>query len=302
MPRDAETNKFLVSLERNKGSFYWIGLHDQRSEGKFEWVDGSALGKYSSWTVEQPDSRYGDEDCVAFSSHSGRGHWYALKCHYRSYIFCQVAPERLTSSGRNCSYLHKLIWKSLLDLGTNLEPWDQLALLEKKGPRGRLDRQEKRGPRSRLDRLEKREPWGRLVLCLSDLLDLQEKRAPWGRLVLCLSDLLDLQEKRAPWGRLVLCLSDLLDLQEKRAPWGRLVLCLSDLLDLEEKRAPWGRLVLCLSDLLDLEEKMEPWGRLVLQEKRDRLALCLLGHPDLQGRLVCQETRFALDQLDEVRH
>eukprot|EP00058_Branchiostoma_floridae_P004774 XP_002590262.1 hypothetical protein BRAFLDRAFT_109336 [Branchiostoma floridae] len=169
--------------------------------------------------------------------------------HTAEFVFCLVVAimlpylsERLTSSGRNCSYLHKLIWKSLLDLGTNLEAWDQLALLEKKGPRGRLDRQEKRGPRSRLDRLEKREPWGRLVLCLSDLLDLQEKKEPWDRLVLCLSGLLDFQEKR------------------------------------------------------------EPWGRLVLQEKRDRLALCLLGHPDLQGRLVCRETRFALDQLDEVRH
>ncbi|XP_035660163.1 collectin-12-like [Branchiostoma floridae] len=48
MPRDAETNKFLVSLERNKGSFYWIGLHDQRSEGLFEWVDGSVLGRFKN--------------------------------------------------------------------------------------------------------------------------------------------------------------------------------------------------------------------------------------------------------------
>ncbi|XP_035660161.1 collectin-10-like [Branchiostoma floridae] len=98
MPRDAETNRFLVTLERNKGSFYWIGLHDQRMEGTFEWVDGSALGRYNSWTVEQPDNKDGDEDCVAFSSHSGRGHWYDEKCRHIEYIFCQVAPGTLLKS------------------------------------------------------------------------------------------------------------------------------------------------------------------------------------------------------------
>ncbi|XP_035687620.1 collectin-10-like [Branchiostoma floridae] len=95
MPRDAETNNFLVSLERNKGSFYWIGLHDRRTEGKFEWMDGSVLGKYSSWSGREPDSKYGNEDCVAFSSYSNWGHWYDLKCNNREYFFCQVPPGRL---------------------------------------------------------------------------------------------------------------------------------------------------------------------------------------------------------------
>jgi len=61
MPRDAETNDFLVSLfvSRVKGNL-WFGLHDQREEGSFEWVDGSALGTYSSWYLGQPDNRYGN--------------------------------------------------------------------------------------------------------------------------------------------------------------------------------------------------------------------------------------------------
>eukprot|EP00058_Branchiostoma_floridae_P026685 XP_002612176.1 hypothetical protein BRAFLDRAFT_88918 [Branchiostoma floridae] len=153
-------------------------------------------------------------------------------------------PADLTLSAQR-SYRYP--WQGLLDLGTKLEPWGQLVLLEKKGPRGRLD--------------------------------LREKGEPWGRPVPCLSGLLVLQEKREPLDRLVPCLSGLLDLQEKRELWGRLVLYP---LDIRENREPWGQ--------LDLQEKREPW---------DRLVLCPLDKPDLEGRLVCRETRFALDQLNE---
>eukprot|EP00058_Branchiostoma_floridae_P020472 XP_002605962.1 hypothetical protein BRAFLDRAFT_92210 [Branchiostoma floridae] len=52
MPRDAQTNEFLVSFKPKKVSKFstWIGLHDQREEGKFEWIDGTPLG-YGSDTV-----------------------------------------------------------------------------------------------------------------------------------------------------------------------------------------------------------------------------------------------------------
>ncbi|KAI8513992.1 hypothetical protein Bbelb_083160 [Branchiostoma belcheri] len=76
MPRDAETEAFLVSLYKpvrvcdNRG--FWIGLHDQREEGRFEWLDGSALGPYSSWRPGQPnngkskgDRRECHHDCTA---------------------------------------------------------------------------------------------------------------------------------------------------------------------------------------------------------------------------------------------
>ncbi|XP_019616513.1 PREDICTED: C-type lectin domain family 3 member A homolog, partial [Branchiostoma belcheri] len=43
MPRDAETNDLLLNSHQTR-SIKWIGLHDQREEGEFEWVDGSALG------------------------------------------------------------------------------------------------------------------------------------------------------------------------------------------------------------------------------------------------------------------
>ncbi|XP_019643124.1 PREDICTED: tetranectin-like protein [Branchiostoma belcheri] len=44
MPRDAGIHDFLVSLMKQTFDF-WIGLHDERQEGKWEWIDGTALGK-----------------------------------------------------------------------------------------------------------------------------------------------------------------------------------------------------------------------------------------------------------------
>ncbi|KAI8496665.1 hypothetical protein Bbelb_253200 [Branchiostoma belcheri] len=71
IPRDAETDAFLISLCRSvsNGGPFWFGLHDQREEGRFEWMDGSALGPYSSWGPEQPNNN-GDQDCVLYSARS----------------------------------------------------------------------------------------------------------------------------------------------------------------------------------------------------------------------------------------
>ncbi|XP_078594463.1 uncharacterized protein LOC144872278 [Branchiostoma floridae x Branchiostoma japonicum] len=90
MPRDAETNGFLVSLYKSvsDGWSYWIGLHRQREEGSFEWVDGSALGDYNSWAPGEP---LGSGDCVTYSAHL-KGRWISLPCDGRLYFICQVAP------------------------------------------------------------------------------------------------------------------------------------------------------------------------------------------------------------------
>ncbi|XP_078689340.1 uncharacterized protein LOC144920845 [Branchiostoma floridae x Branchiostoma belcheri] len=71
MPRDADTNGFLVSLYKSVSVrlAYWIiGLHDQREEGKFEWMDGSALGSYSPWMPGQPNNWGRNKDCVIYHS------------------------------------------------------------------------------------------------------------------------------------------------------------------------------------------------------------------------------------------
>ncbi|KAI8486992.1 hypothetical protein Bbelb_352520 [Branchiostoma belcheri] len=90
MPRDALTNSALLSLQ-DTHFFYWIGLHDRREEGTFEWVDGSALGKkYKSWAPGQPDRRrpWNDEDCVTLRLDK----WLAVPCKFSYYFICQAPP------------------------------------------------------------------------------------------------------------------------------------------------------------------------------------------------------------------
>ncbi|XP_078697755.1 alpha-N-acetylgalactosamine-specific lectin-like [Branchiostoma floridae x Branchiostoma belcheri] len=91
MPRDAETNAFLVPLYESvrHGWLFWIGLHDQREEGRFEWVDGSALGPYNSWGTGQPDGNWSGEDCVYL-----KDKWNDYDCNRIINFICQTAPGR----------------------------------------------------------------------------------------------------------------------------------------------------------------------------------------------------------------
>ncbi|XP_019646208.1 PREDICTED: C-type lectin domain family 4 member F-like [Branchiostoma belcheri] len=101
MPRDADTRSFLISLYKSVSdhSFFWIGLHDQREEGRFEWVDRSALGPYSSWDLGQPDNgrsgRLGNEDCVLYSSGPPQqDKWHDYDCPNPFSFICQADPGR----------------------------------------------------------------------------------------------------------------------------------------------------------------------------------------------------------------
>eukprot|EP00058_Branchiostoma_floridae_P014520 XP_002600008.1 hypothetical protein BRAFLDRAFT_74124 [Branchiostoma floridae] len=92
MPRDAEINKFLLSFV--KSGHFWFGLHYQREEGSFEWVDGSALGTYSYWGPGEPKKRERKRfDCVYYSMLMEHK-WAVGACDLwsrRSFI-CQVVP------------------------------------------------------------------------------------------------------------------------------------------------------------------------------------------------------------------
>ncbi|XP_035692107.1 collectin-12-like [Branchiostoma floridae] len=94
MPRDAETNDFLVSLcTPVNGFFFWFGLHRHRGRrGGFEWVDGSALGTFSSWAPGEPDGR----GCAHYNKNWDRkGMWEVATCdNYYMKFICQVDPGR----------------------------------------------------------------------------------------------------------------------------------------------------------------------------------------------------------------
>ncbi|XP_078676278.1 uncharacterized protein LOC144913426 isoform X1 [Branchiostoma floridae x Branchiostoma belcheri] len=92
MPRDAEINAFLVDLYTNVDDYgFWIGLRKQH--GRFEWVDGSALGtSFTPWAPGEPDGG----GCVSYAKAKGRkGKWEVLNCDMYSIQFiCQVTPTR----------------------------------------------------------------------------------------------------------------------------------------------------------------------------------------------------------------
>ncbi|XP_066289819.1 uncharacterized protein [Branchiostoma lanceolatum] len=93
MPRDAETNTFLISLHKPVKEHHPVlfGLHDHHEEGRFEWVDGSALGTYNSWAPNEPD---GIGDCVGYGPRSMWKDikWTNYKCDRRYPFICQVIP------------------------------------------------------------------------------------------------------------------------------------------------------------------------------------------------------------------
>ncbi|XP_078589516.1 uncharacterized protein LOC144869885 [Branchiostoma floridae x Branchiostoma japonicum] len=93
MPKDAETNALLISKIKNKSvSVFWFGLHKKKR--RFEWVDGSALGTFTSWAPGEPDGN----GCGNYKSRGRKGKfkWMVVPCdnHYTSFI-CQVAPGTL---------------------------------------------------------------------------------------------------------------------------------------------------------------------------------------------------------------
>ncbi|KAI8491767.1 hypothetical protein Bbelb_305720 [Branchiostoma belcheri] len=92
MPRDAETNSFLHQLQPpNRLTINcWIGLHDQRMEGKFEWVDGSPLGKYSSWYYGKQRINNG-KNCVVLVMAISKTWWTDEPCNRQTAFICQVA-------------------------------------------------------------------------------------------------------------------------------------------------------------------------------------------------------------------
>ncbi|XP_019643450.1 PREDICTED: C-type lectin domain family 4 member M-like [Branchiostoma belcheri] len=95
MPRDADTNTFLVSLYKAvpNNERFWIGLHDQREEGRFEWIDGSALGSYNAWGSGQPDNAFGKQHCVLYSNYKWlKDKWADALCYKLYYFICQAAP------------------------------------------------------------------------------------------------------------------------------------------------------------------------------------------------------------------
>ncbi|XP_076451243.1 C-type lectin lectoxin-Lio3-like [Babylonia areolata] len=108
--RDIATQNFLYHTLRQDFHYddiVWIGLSDERSEGHWVWVDGSAA-RFTYWASDQPGILGSLEDCVAMDVSDG-GRWHDYKCtdllfisHHQTFV-CEYPVWRHTTPMRTTS-------------------------------------------------------------------------------------------------------------------------------------------------------------------------------------------------------
>ncbi len=83
-PASAEESRALDALKLPSGvpsrrplEGVWIGLSDEKEEGKFLWNDATPVA-WSNWLPGQPDDADKNEDCVTLTL--GDGRWIDLEC------------------------------------------------------------------------------------------------------------------------------------------------------------------------------------------------------------------------------
>ncbi|KAI8495167.1 hypothetical protein Bbelb_271530 [Branchiostoma belcheri] len=98
MPKDTWINTFLISLYRGTGSRdeFRFGLSDRREERVFEWVDGTRLRRFTSWSPREPSTHTINQDCVQYSLTNNK--WRDTLCDHPTNFICQVTPEIIATS------------------------------------------------------------------------------------------------------------------------------------------------------------------------------------------------------------
>ncbi|XP_048051410.1 C-type lectin domain family 6 member A-like [Megalobrama amblycephala] len=81
-----EKQRHITSFIHEK---MWIGLNDIENKGIMKWVDNSPL-KQGFWFKNQPDNRYGEEDCIAvFPTEDTLNNWHDYLCSDKKKCICE---------------------------------------------------------------------------------------------------------------------------------------------------------------------------------------------------------------------
>ncbi|XP_078575784.1 C-type mannose receptor 2-like [Branchiostoma floridae x Branchiostoma japonicum] len=111
MPRDKGINKLLTALFKpmDTSGAFWIGLHDQRKEGQFEWIDGDSIGEYNSWNPGEPNNANSGEHCVQTVYPDPFG-WNDASCQQSLPFICQIVTGAFNEKGYE--KLHGMYYKA----------------------------------------------------------------------------------------------------------------------------------------------------------------------------------------------
>ncbi len=113
---DAATQKFIEDLAGQRT--FWLGATDEKSEGKWRWIDGSEM-KFQNFGTDQPDNWKGEEHWLAINWKSENGEWNDVPAdHLHGYI-CEWGKSLSTASSAQ-----DLAGKDPLDVNT----WKAMAL------------------------------------------------------------------------------------------------------------------------------------------------------------------------------
>ena len=84
--RDEEDllDQFLV-----QDIYYWIGLDDLATEGRYVWAESHQVVEYSNWNAGEPNDTLNNEDCVL--KYPGGEGWNDTICTSSSYhALCEI--------------------------------------------------------------------------------------------------------------------------------------------------------------------------------------------------------------------
>ena len=85
--KDAEMNNFIFSL--TQGYNAWLGGHDSKSEGTWEWVDGTRMDHiFTNWHTGEPNNSNWGEDCMKIRNFDNK--WNDAPCSRGYYYVCQM--------------------------------------------------------------------------------------------------------------------------------------------------------------------------------------------------------------------
>ncbi|XP_078584717.1 uncharacterized protein LOC144866897 [Branchiostoma floridae x Branchiostoma japonicum] len=108
MPRDSQTNSFIVELEDlSRYEEIWIGLTDVANEGQWVFEDGQTLEStgFSLWGPGQPRNLHDEDDCAATRLPTST--WHDEHCSTTMGFICQIGDYGLLTP-YNCADLYVL--------------------------------------------------------------------------------------------------------------------------------------------------------------------------------------------------